>query len=58
MSATLEPGRPSPGQENLAAKLEFSKRLQAVTNRIHATANIEEIMLEVSQDPCNVIDAP
>lgn len=57
MSATLEPGRPSPGPENLAAKLEFSKRLQAVTNRIHATANIEEIMLEVSQDLCTLLDA-
>ncbi len=55
MSATMEP-RPV-GQENLAAKLEFSKQLQALTNRIHAAANVEEIMLEVSQDLCNLLEA-
>ena len=57
MSTMLEPKRPRGGQETLAEKLEFSKRLQAVTNRIHATSNIEEIMLEVSQDLCNLLDA-
>ncbi len=57
MSTVLEPKRSPSGQENLAAKLDFSKRLQAVTNRIHAAANIEEIMLEVSQDLCNLLDA-
>jgi type II secretory ATPase GspE/PulE/Tfp pilus assembly ATPase PilB-like protein/GAF domain-containing protein len=57
MSATIEPRRPSSGQENLAAKLEFSKQLQALTNRIHAAANVEEIMLEVSQDLCDLLEA-
>ncbi|HYN35588.1 MAG TPA: GAF domain-containing protein, partial [Actinomycetota bacterium] len=57
MSTVLDPKRSPSGQENLAAKLDFSKRLQAVTNRIHAAANIEEIMLEVSQDLCNLLDA-
>lgn len=31
-------------------KLAFTKKLQAVTNKIHATKNIDEIILEVSQD--------
>jgi type II secretory ATPase GspE/PulE/Tfp pilus assembly ATPase PilB-like protein/GAF domain-containing protein len=57
MSTMLEPNRPPSGQDNLAAKLDFLKRLQAVTNRIHAAANIEEIMLEVSQDLCNLLDS-
>ncbi|MFO1204185.1 MAG: GspE/PulE family protein [Burkholderiales bacterium] len=57
MSATMEPRPATPGQENLAAKLEFSKQLQALTNRIHAAANVEELMLEVSQDLCNLLEA-
>ena len=35
-------------QDNLAEKLNFQQRLQAVTNKIHATSNIDEIMLELS----------
>jgi type II secretory ATPase GspE/PulE/Tfp pilus assembly ATPase PilB-like protein len=31
-------------------KLAFTKKLQAVTNKIHATRNIDEIIFEVSQD--------
>ena len=44
-------------QDNLAEKLNFSKALQAVTNRIHATSNIDEIMLELSQDICGLFNA-
>ena len=46
--------------QNLAEmshKLEFQKRLQAVTNKIHATSNIDEIMLELSQDICSLFEA-
>ncbi|MCX7896959.1 MAG: GspE/PulE family protein [Rhodocyclaceae bacterium] len=35
---------------DLTARLTFFKHLQAVTNKIHATSNIDEIMLELSQD--------
>jgi len=48
------------GSRNLAdmsSKLEFQKQLQAVTNKIHATSNIDEIMLEVGQDICGVVGA-
>jgi len=44
-------------QENLAEKLNFQQRLQAVTNKIHATKNIDEIILELSQDLCNLFNA-
>jgi type II secretory ATPase GspE/PulE/Tfp pilus assembly ATPase PilB-like protein len=50
----------SPAQENLSeisGKLNFSRNLQAVTNKIHASSNIDEIMLDVSKDICALFDA-
>ncbi|MGH8744799.1 MAG: ATPase, T2SS/T4P/T4SS family, partial [Burkholderiales bacterium] len=44
-------------QDVLAEKLNFTRKLQAVTNKIHATSNIDEIMLEVSQDICSLFNA-
>jgi len=44
-------------QENLAEKLNFQQKLQAVTNKIHATKYIDEIILELSQDWCNLFNA-
>ncbi len=41
----------------LGSRLSFFKNLQAVTNKIHATSNIEEIMLELSQDICALFNA-
>ncbi len=38
-------------------KLEFSSSLQAVTNKIHAAGDIDEIMLEVSKDICSLFNA-
>ncbi|MBV2234352.1 MAG: GspE/PulE family protein [Sterolibacterium sp.] len=35
----------------------FFKNLQAVTNKIHATNNVDEIMLELSQDLCTLFNA-
>jgi type II secretory ATPase GspE/PulE/Tfp pilus assembly ATPase PilB-like protein len=55
MSSVLE-NKPV-AQDNLAEKLNFSKSLQAVTNRIHATSNLDEIMLELSQDICGLFNA-
>jgi len=43
--------------ENLAEKLGFQQKLQAVTNKIHATKNIDEIILELSQELCNLFNA-
>jgi type II secretory ATPase GspE/PulE/Tfp pilus assembly ATPase PilB-like protein len=58
MSAVLEPK--TGGSANIAdmsSKLAFSKKLQAVMNRIHSTANIDEIMLDVTRDICQLFDA-
>ena len=44
-------------QDNLAEKLNFSRNLQAVTNKIHATNNTDEIMLEVSVEICTLFNA-
>src|SRR5438094_9187852 len=55
MSAVLS--QPAAAQTDVAARLAFQKQLQAVTNKIHATNNIDEIMLEVSADICALFNA-
>src|SRR2546425_4658752 len=55
MSAVLS--QPATAQTDVAARLAFQKQLQAVTNKIHATNNIDEIMLEVSADVCALFNA-
>jgi type II secretory ATPase GspE/PulE/Tfp pilus assembly ATPase PilB-like protein len=55
MSAVLSPHAGAHG--DVGARLAFQKQLQAVTNKIHATSNIDEIMLEVSTDVCALFNA-
>jgi type II secretory ATPase GspE/PulE/Tfp pilus assembly ATPase PilB-like protein len=55
MSAVLS--HQAPAQSDVGARLAFQKQLQAVTNKIHATNNIDEIMLEVSADVCALFNA-
>jgi type II secretory ATPase GspE/PulE/Tfp pilus assembly ATPase PilB-like protein len=55
MSAVLSPQ--ASAQTDVGARLAFQKQLQAVTNKIHATNNIDEIMLEVSADICQLFNA-
>ena len=43
--------------ELMSIKLEFTKNLNHVTNKIHATSNIDEIMLDVSKDICTLFNA-
>jgi type II secretory ATPase GspE/PulE/Tfp pilus assembly ATPase PilB-like protein len=38
-------------------RLAFFKNLQVVTNKVHATANIDEIMLELSGEICSLFNA-
>jgi type II secretory ATPase GspE/PulE/Tfp pilus assembly ATPase PilB-like protein len=38
-------------------RLAFFKSLQSVTNKIHATSDIDEIMLELSGEICNLFNA-
>src|SRR5262245_15877897 len=49
-----------PQNSNLAdisSKLELQQQLQLVTKRIHATSNVDEIMLEVGQEVCHLLRA-
>src|SRR5258707_12585384 len=55
MSAVLS--NQAPTQTDVGARLAFQKQLQGVTNKIHATNNIDEIMLEVSADVCALFNA-
>ena len=58
MSAVLEPKMSSSGNvADMSVKLAFSKKLQAVTNRIHSTSNVDEIILDVSRDICQLFEA-
>lgn len=41
----------------MASRLAFFKSLQTVTNRIHATENIDEIIFELSSDICSLFAA-
>jgi len=41
----------------MSIKLEFNKNLNHVTNKIHATGNVDEIMLDVSKDICALFNA-
>jgi len=42
---------------DIDSRLLFFKNLQVVTNKIHATNNIDEIMLEMSQDVCALFNS-
>ncbi|HEX9182649.1 MAG TPA: GspE/PulE family protein [Burkholderiales bacterium] len=55
MSAVLSHHAGSQVDANV--RLAFQKQLQAVTNKVHATSNIDEIMLEVSADVCVLFNA-
>ncbi|MBI1942461.1 MAG: GspE/PulE family protein [Betaproteobacteria bacterium] len=55
MSAVLS--HPAATQTDVNIRLAFQKQLQLVTNKIHATSNIDEIMLEVSSDICQLFNA-
>ena len=55
MSAVLS--QQAAPQGDINARLAFQKQLQAVTNKIHATQNVDEIMLEVSADICVLFNA-
>jgi type II secretory ATPase GspE/PulE/Tfp pilus assembly ATPase PilB-like protein len=68
MSAVLKPSRDSeqeflssqqlpPEKRGISFEALFFRQLQAVTTRIHATENIDEIMLEASQDICKLFNA-
>lgn len=68
MSAVLKTSRDSeqeflssqqlpPDKRGISFEALFFRQLQAVTTRIHATENVDEIMLEASQDICKLFNA-
>ncbi|MDP1652161.1 MAG: GspE/PulE family protein [Rhodocyclaceae bacterium] len=58
LNSAIDQGGGNPASaRDLGSRLAFFKNLQAVTNKIHATANIDEIMLELSQDVCALFNA-
>jgi type II secretory ATPase GspE/PulE/Tfp pilus assembly ATPase PilB-like protein len=46
-----------PDKRGISFEALFFRQLQQVTTRIHATENIDEIMLEASQDICKLLNA-
>ena len=49
---------PLQGNANeMGVRLEFTRNLNHVTNKIHATSNLDEIMLDVSKDICTLFNA-
>jgi type II secretory ATPase GspE/PulE/Tfp pilus assembly ATPase PilB-like protein/GAF domain-containing protein len=62
MSAVLKDadsasGEPAPGDKRMSLELLFFRNLQQVTNRIHATENVDQLMLEASGDICKLFNA-
>ena len=41
----------------MTLRLQFTKNLNQVSNKIHATSNVDEIMLELSKDICTLFNA-
>jgi GAF domain-containing protein len=56
MSAALGTFQNTASPEEVKIRLNFFKKLQALTNKIHATHNVDEIMLDMSQDICELFN--
>ena len=51
------PGMVNPGApDEVALRLAFFKKLQAVTTKIHATSNLDEIMLDLGMEFCDLFN--
>jgi type II secretory ATPase GspE/PulE/Tfp pilus assembly ATPase PilB-like protein/GAF domain-containing protein len=48
---------PNNGTADMSHRLAFLKTLQRVTNKIHATSNLDEIMLDMSRDVCDLFSS-
>ncbi len=44
-------------ETDAGGRVEFNRNLNLVTSKIHATSNIDEIMLDVSRDICSLFNA-
>jgi len=57
MSTVMETNSAASNAGDMSLRLEFTKNLNHVNNKIHATGNVDEIMLEVSKDICALFNA-
>jgi type II secretory ATPase GspE/PulE/Tfp pilus assembly ATPase PilB-like protein/GAF domain-containing protein len=57
MSAVMVTNSPANNASDMSLRLEFTKNLNHVNNKIHATGNVDEIMLELSKDICALFNA-
>ena len=55
--AFLDSQQLPPDKRGISFEALFFRQLQAVTTKIHATENVDEIMLESSQDICKLFNA-
>ncbi|QAU34311.1 GspE/PulE family protein [Janthinobacterium sp. 17J80-10] len=56
MSTVPSPQPISAVAANTDSRLQFFQKLQAVTNKIHATGNLDQIMLDLPKDICDLFD--
>src|SRR3989338_8542778 len=57
MSTVMAPNSAANNVGDMKLRLEFTKSLNHVNNKIHATGNVDEIMLELSKDICALFNA-
>jgi type II secretory ATPase GspE/PulE/Tfp pilus assembly ATPase PilB-like protein/GAF domain-containing protein len=57
MSTVMTSNSTAKNVGDMTLRLEFTKSLNQVNNKIHATGNVDEIMLEVSKDICALFNA-
>ncbi len=57
MSTVMATNKAAGNVGDMTMRLEFTKNLNQVNNKIHATGNVDEIMLEVSKDICALFNA-
>lgn len=57
MGANTRPEAAAGGMGDIASRLIFLKNLQATSNRIHATANLDELLLDLPQEICKLFNA-
>jgi type II secretory ATPase GspE/PulE/Tfp pilus assembly ATPase PilB-like protein/GAF domain-containing protein len=57
MNTVIATNKAAGNAGDMSLRLEFTKNLNQVNNKIHATGNVDEIMLEVSKDICALFNA-
>ena len=57
MSTVMATNSAANNAGDMSLRLEFTKNLNHVNNKIHAAGNVDEIMLEVSKDICALFNA-